>query len=179
MRGVCFAVALEGAGREEWKWDAEGAGGDEETGRLGGGGGAAGRAWALPEKKPAPPPPFPEAKPTMSIEGKPLGYRAPGAFYMTYRLSSAAMGFFDDDHLLFTFRMGGLLKRSPGDSPGDDDQDIRALVLDLKTGRRPSRRNGGCTIARSICGRIRMGSFWCGCGIRCSPRTRSCSWNRT
>jgi hypothetical protein len=90
---------------------------------------------ALPEKKPAPPPPFPEAKPTMSIEVEPLGYRAPGAFYMTYRLSSAAMGFFDDDHLLFTFRMGGLLKRSPGDSPGDDDQDIRALVLDLKTGK--------------------------------------------
>ena len=87
------------------------------------------------KKKPAPPPPFPEAKPTVSIEVGPLGYRPPGAFYLTYRLSSAAMGFFDDDHLLFTFRMGGLMKRTPDDPSGDDDQEIKAVVLDLATGR--------------------------------------------
>ena len=87
------------------------------------------------EKKPAPPPPFPEAKPTVSIEVGPLGYRPPGAFYLTYQLSSAAMGFFDDDHLLFTFRMGGLMKRTPDDPAGDDDQEIKAVVLDLATGK--------------------------------------------
>jgi hypothetical protein len=90
---------------------------------------------ALAEKKPAAPPPLPEAKPAVSIEVGPLGYRPPGAFYLTYRLSSAAIGFFDDDHLLFTFRMGGLLKRLPGDPAGDDDQEIRAVVLDLGTGK--------------------------------------------
>jgi hypothetical protein len=89
---------------------------------------------ALAEKKPAPPP-LPEVKPAVSIEVAPLGYRPPGAFYLTYRLSSAAMGFFDDDHLLFTFRTGGLLKRAPGDPLGDDDQEIRAVVLDLGTGK--------------------------------------------
>ena len=89
---------------------------------------------ARAEKKPAPAPP-PEPKPTVSIDVMALGYRPPGAFYMTYRLSSAALGFFDDDHLLFTFRVGGLLKRVPGDPEDDDDQQIRAVVLDLRTGK--------------------------------------------
>ncbi|HVT98475.1 MAG TPA: hypothetical protein VHE33_13310 [Acidobacteriaceae bacterium] len=93
-------------------------------------------AAAMPEKKkPASPPPFPEAKPAVTIDVGPLGFRPPGAFYLTYRLSSAAIGFFDDDHLLFTFHMGGLLKRSPDDPRGDDDQEIRAVVLDLGTGK--------------------------------------------
>ena len=86
------------------------------------------------EKKPAPAPP-PEIKPAVSIAVAPLGYEPPGAFYLTYKLSSAALGFFDDDHLLFTFRVGGLLKRAPGDPLSDDDQDIRAVVLDLRTGK--------------------------------------------
>jgi len=86
------------------------------------------------EKKPVPPP-FPEAKPAVSIEVDPLGYKPPGAFYLTYRLSSAALGFFDDDHLLFTFRIGGLMKRAPADPLGDDDQEIRAVTLDLTTGK--------------------------------------------
>ena len=130
-----FCGCQEGAGREEWKRNAEGARDDGETGRLGGDGCAAGHPGAAAEKKPAPPPPFPEAKPAVSIEVAPLGYRPPGAFYLTYQLSSAAMGFFDDDHLLFTFRTGGLLKREPGDRWGDDDQEIRAVVLDLGTGK--------------------------------------------
>jgi len=44
------------------------------------------------------------------------------------------MGFFDNEHLLFTFRVGGLLQREPNDPAEDDDQQIRALLLDLKTG---------------------------------------------
>jgi hypothetical protein len=87
--------------------------------------------WA--EKKPAPGPP-PDLKPAMSIAVAPLGYLPPGAFYLTYRLSSSAMGFFDNDHLLFTFRVGGLLKREPNEPANDDDQKIRAVVLDLRTG---------------------------------------------
>jgi hypothetical protein len=57
------------------------------------------------EKRPAPTPPV-DMKPAVSIEVAPLGYKAPGTFYLTYRLTSATMGFFDDDHLLFTFRVG-------------------------------------------------------------------------
>ncbi|HUB17651.1 MAG TPA: hypothetical protein VL990_03390 [Acidobacteriaceae bacterium] len=86
------------------------------------------------EKKPVPAPP-PDLQPAVSIPVDPMGYQPPGAFYLTYRLSSAALDFFDDDHLLFTFRMGGLLTRVPGDPASDDDQEIRAVVLDLKAGR--------------------------------------------
>ncbi len=88
--------------------------------------------WA--EKKPAPVPPT-DLKPAARIEVAPLGYQPPGTFYLTYRLSSEALGFFDDDHLLFTFRVGGLLKRVPGDPANDDDQQIRAVVLDTGTGK--------------------------------------------
>jgi len=88
---------------------------------------------SLAEKKPAPTPPA-EPKPAVSIDVAPLGYKPPGTFYLTYKLSSSAMGFFDNEHLLFTFRVGGLLQREPNDPAEDDDQQIRALLLDLKTG---------------------------------------------
>src|ERR1700684_3167193 len=79
------------------------------------------------DTKPSPAP-APELKPVVSIDVGPLGYKAPGTFYLTYRLSSAALGFFDNDHLLFTFRVGGLLARTPNDPAEDDDQQIRAVV---------------------------------------------------
>lgn len=82
---------------------------------------------ATPSRSPA------DLKPTLRIPVAPLGYQPPGAFYITYRLSSAAMGFFDDDHLLFTFQASGLMKRLPGDQGGD--QEIRAVVLDAHTGK--------------------------------------------
>ncbi|MGC2639197.1 MAG: hypothetical protein WA294_18570 [Acidobacteriaceae bacterium] len=75
-----------------------------------------------------------EPRPAVAIPVAPLGYTPPTAFYLSYRLSSASLGFFDDDHLLFTFRMGGLLRRLPSDRDGDEDQQIRAVVLDLRTG---------------------------------------------
>ncbi len=90
-------------------------------------------SWA--ERKPPPAAPAPPLQPAIRIEVAPLGYMPPGSFYLTYRLSSAALGFLDDDHLLFTFRVGGLLKRLPSDQLDDDDQEIRAVVLDLHTGK--------------------------------------------
>jgi hypothetical protein len=87
------------------------------------------------ERKPPPAEPPPPLQPALRIEVAPLGYVPPGSFYLTYRLTSAAMGFFDDDHLLFSFRVGGLLKRLPGDRLDDEDQEIRAVVLDVRTGK--------------------------------------------
>ena len=76
-----------------------------------------------------------EMQPLTRIAVAPLGYEAPPSFYLTYRMSSATLGFFDNDRLLFTFRVGGLLRRLPDDRPDDDDQQIRAVVLDLATGK--------------------------------------------
>jgi hypothetical protein len=81
-----------------------------------------------PQPEPGPPPAY-------RIDVAPLGYEPPGAFYLTYQLSSAALSFIDDEHLLFTFRVGGLLRRVPSDHDGDDDQQIRAVVLDAPTGK--------------------------------------------
>ncbi|MBT9331132.1 hypothetical protein [Paracidobacterium acidisoli] len=77
----------------------------------------------------------PDLQPTTRIPVEPLGFMPQGGFYMSYRLSSASLGFLDNDHLLFTFRPGGLMKRLPGDEDGDEDQDIRAVVLDIATGK--------------------------------------------
>lgn len=73
--------------------------------------------------------------PALRIDVASLGYMRPSDFYLSYRLSSMSMGFFDNDRLLFTFRVGGLLRRVPSDRPDDEDQQIRALVLDVRTGR--------------------------------------------
>lgn len=80
------------------------------------------------------PQPSAQPQPALRIPVDPLGFSAPSAFYLTYRMSSASLGFFDDDHLLFTFRVGGLLRRLPSDQGDDDDQEIRAVVLDARSG---------------------------------------------
>lgn len=72
--------------------------------------------------------------PTARIDVTPLGYVAPSRFYLVARLSSATLDFIDKDHLLFTFREGGLLQRLPSDPKDDNDQVIRAMVLDIATG---------------------------------------------
>lgn len=59
-----------------------------------------------------------------------LGFAAPGPFYSGLRESLVSLDFLDEDHLLFTFRAPGLLKRSDGDRP----RQIRALVLSVRTG---------------------------------------------
>lgn len=76
-----------------------------------------------------------EPQPSLRIEVDPFGFTAPSTFYLTYRMSSASLGFFDDDHVLFTFRVGGLLRRQPGNESDDDDQEIRAVVLDAHSGK--------------------------------------------
>lgn len=90
-----------------------------------------GLLWCQAER-PAPVPAT--LQPAAKIPVAPLGYMPPSDFYLTYRLSSTSLGFFDDEHLLFTFRVVGLMKRIPGDPADDDDQQIRAVVLDLGTG---------------------------------------------
>lgn len=72
--------------------------------------------------------------PDFRIPVAPLGYVAPSSFYLTARLSSISLDFIDKNHLLFTFRIPELMKRLPNDPPDDEDQMVRAVVLELPGG---------------------------------------------
>ena len=79
--------------------------------------------------------PDPGPPPAVRIEVGPLGYVAPRRAYLSFRYSTSTLDFIDNDHLLFTFRDAGLMHRVPDDLPDDQDQVIRAAVLDISTGK--------------------------------------------
>jgi hypothetical protein len=81
----------------------------------------------LPEK--------PTIAPSFTIPAAALGFTAPGSIYLGFRYSMASLDFLDDDHLLFTFRVPGLIRRENGRIPGEDERQIRAVVVEIKTGR--------------------------------------------
>jgi hypothetical protein len=76
----------------------------------------------------------PSIAPTFSIPTEPLGFSAPGAIYLGYRYCIASLDFLDEDRLLFTFRVPGLIHREAGDSWSEDERQIRAVVLVLPSG---------------------------------------------
>ena len=71
--------------------------------------------------------------PAFSIAAEPLGFSAPGALYLGMRISLASLDFLDENRLLFTFRVPGLIHRSDGDAE-DDERRIRAVLLELPSG---------------------------------------------
>jgi hypothetical protein len=73
--------------------------------------------------------------PRVRIEVGPLGYMPPSKSYVTYGFSLATLDFIDADHLLFTFRVHSLMKRIPDDPGNDDDQTIRAEVIEIASGK--------------------------------------------
>jgi hypothetical protein len=74
--------------------------------------------------------------PSFSIAVEPLGFSAPGPIYLGQRYSLASLDFFDENRLLFTFRVPGLLHRESraGEDEDSDEHHMRALVLELPTG---------------------------------------------
>jgi hypothetical protein len=74
-------------------------------------------------------------KPSASIEIGPLGFAPPAAYYLGQRYSQASLGFFDENHLLFTFRVPGLIPREPGNNLQTSERHIRALTLSIETGK--------------------------------------------
>jgi hypothetical protein len=80
----------------------------------------------LPEK--------PTLPPVFTIPVDPLGFSAPGAIYLGQRNSLASLDFLDENRLLFTFRVPGLMRREAGDSAWGDERQIRAVVLALPAG---------------------------------------------
>jgi len=73
----------------------------------------------------------PSLPPAHSIPAEPLGFSAPGPLYLGMRNSVASLDFIDEDRLLFTFRVPGLLRRTSGE---EDERQIRAVVLRISTG---------------------------------------------
>ena len=93
---------------------------------------------AAKKKPPAPDQPHQvraTIQPALTIPAEPLGFAAPGAFYLGMRNALVSLDFLDEDRLLFTFRVPGLLHRR-GDSDTDSSgiREIRALVLRLPQG---------------------------------------------
>jgi len=97
-----------------------------------------GQRSQLPRVRPLPGgiPAAPLLPPVASIPVAPLGFTPPGALYLGQRNSLVTLDFVDEDRLLFTFRVPGLLRRSAlADQPNRDDQrQIRAVVLRLPSG---------------------------------------------
>ncbi len=78
----------------------------------------------------------PSAPPTLEIPVTPLGYAPPAPFYIGNRYTQASLNFLDEDTLLFTFRVPGLIAREhpTGDQSRQSVRNIRALVLSISTG---------------------------------------------
>ena len=98
--------------------------------------------WAAlaPAQTPKPPaashhPTGAEEAPAAKIPVGPLGFVAPSPAYLNLKLSFNSLNFIDSGHLLFTFHVNTLLQRIPGDPADDNDQMIRAMVLDINSGK--------------------------------------------
>lgn len=85
------------------------------------------RAPKLPDRLPG----KPSQPPAFSVPVEPLGFAAPGPFYLGQRNSLVSLDFLDENRLLFTFRVPGLMRREAG---GEDQRQIRAVVLKLPEG---------------------------------------------
>ncbi|HWE86261.1 MAG TPA: hypothetical protein VG267_15065 [Terracidiphilus sp.] len=93
-------------------------------------------AASAAKKKSAPNQPQPvraTLKPTLTIPAEPLGFAAPGIFYLGMRNALVSLDFLDEDRILFTFRVPGLLHRR-GDANATGVREIRALLLHLPQG---------------------------------------------
>lgn len=80
----------------------------------------------LPEK--------PTVAPFAAIPLDPLDFARPNPVYLGHRYTMASLDFLDEDHLLFTFRVPGLIRRTSGDEGKDDKHTIRAVVLAIPSG---------------------------------------------
>jgi hypothetical protein len=81
----------------------------------------------LPEK--------PTIPPFATIPLDPLDFAAPNPVYIGHRYTMASLDFLDENHLLFTFRVPGLIRRTPGQDADPNEHKIRAVVLAIPSGK--------------------------------------------
>src|ERR1039458_4575628 len=76
----------------------------------------------------------PSLSPAGSIPLAPLGFTAPSTNYLGARNTFVSLDFLDEDRLLFTFRVPGLIHRDLKTGEESSEREIRALVLKLPQG---------------------------------------------
>jgi len=83
----------------------------------------------------------PVVEPNLSIPVTPLGFAPPAPFYLGSRTAQVSIDFLDENTLLFTFRVPGLISREHASSSESADsydsgiqRHIRAVVLSLPEG---------------------------------------------
>ena len=70
-----------------------------------------------------------------TIPVAPLGFAPPAVHYLTHHVTQMSLDFFDEDHILFTFRVPGLIPRPiVGGQRPEYQRHIRAVVVQLSTG---------------------------------------------
>lgn len=76
-------------------------------------------------------------QPISTIAIEPLGFSAPAPFYLGTRNSLVSLDFLDEERVLLTFRVPGLIHRDHSNPDGGDagqERKIRALILHLPDG---------------------------------------------
>ncbi|MGA8086238.1 MAG: hypothetical protein WCA10_02960 [Terracidiphilus sp.] len=73
----------------------------------------------------------PSLPPAFTISVGPLGFSIPGENYLLRRQSLVSLDFLDEDRILFTFRVSGLIERGADDKTEGEKQQIRSLVVAL------------------------------------------------
>jgi hypothetical protein len=76
----------------------------------------------------------PSLPPSASIPLDPLGFTAPSSNYLGARNTFVSLDFLDEDRLLFTFRVPGLIHRDLKRGEESDERQIKAVVLALPLG---------------------------------------------
>jgi len=91
------------------------------------------RIPALPDRLPE----KPSRPPVATIALESLGFSPPASIFMGQRYSFVSLDFLDEDRLLFTFRVPGLIHRAAGEHEAGEyeERQIRAVVLTLPTGK--------------------------------------------
>jgi len=108
------------------------------------------RAPALPDRLPDKP-----SQPLRSIFRRAAGFSAPGPLYLGQRNSLVSLDFLDEDRLLFTFRVPGLIRREAGE---EDARQIRAVFSRCLQARSRPRPSGQFTTA-ALPGMLTGGRF--------------------
>ena len=76
----------------------------------------------------------PSLAPVASIPLVPLGFTAPSSNYLGARNTFVSLDFIDENQLLFTFRVPGLIHRDLKTGAESNEREIRAVVLKLPQG---------------------------------------------